>query len=179
MIKGEKITLRTVKEQDLASYYDLLADVHNKGEYYPQDFQSYPDFQRAYQNRGLWYETRGALLIVNDEDSILGEITFRDLPHRKALEIGYIVFASTNRNQGIVTEALPLFIKYLFETKPIQRLELAIIPGNEASKKVAQKCSFTFEGVSRKAYYVKGQYVDLENYALLKEEWLAKDRHCA
>jgi len=177
MIKGERIVLRTVKEKDLERYYELLADVQNKGEYYPQEFPSYADFHRAYQNRGFWHETRGALLIVDDEDTIVGEMTFRDLPHRKALDIGYIVFDVSKRNQGIVTEALRLFAKYLFETQPIQRLELAIISGNEASKKVAQKCGFTFEGVSRRAYYVKGHYVDLENYALLKEEWLAKDRH--
>ena len=179
MIKGERIILRTVKEKDLDRYYDLLADVQSRGDHYPQELQSYADFQRAYQNRSFWHETRGALLIVDHEDTIVGEITFRDLAHRKAFEIGYIVFDITKRNQGIVTEALRLFTKYLFETKPIQRLELAIIPGNDASKRVAQKCGFTFEGISRQAYYVKGQYVDLENYALLKEEWLAQDRHFA
>ncbi len=170
MIKGEKIRLRTVRERDLETYYDLLSDVYHKGEYYPLDVPSYPDFQRAYHNRGYWHETRGALLIVDAEDQILGEVTFRDLPHRNALEIGYIVFHPSNRNQGIGTEAVQLFCKYLFEAKQIQRLELAIVPGNEGSKRIAQKCGFIFEGISRKAFYVRGQYVDLENYALLKED---------
>ena len=169
MIRGDKITLRTVKETDLATYYALLADVQNKGAYYPQQFQSYPDFQKGYHNRGFWHESRGALVIVDAQDTILGEVTFRELPHRHALDIGYIVFDPSNRNKGIATEALTLFARYLFATRTIQRLELAIIVGNEASKKVAQRCGFTFEGLSRKAFYVHGQYVDLENYALVRE----------
>jgi RimJ/RimL family protein N-acetyltransferase len=169
MIKGEKITLRTVKEADLAAYYALLADVQNKGEYYPQHFQSYTDFLKGYHNRGFWHEGRGALLIVDAQDTILGEMTFRELSHRHALDIGYIVFDPGNRNQGIATEALTLFTDYLFATRHVQRLELAVIVGNEASKKVAQKCGFTFEGISRKAFYVRGHYVDLENYALVRE----------
>ena len=66
MIQGEKITLRTVKETDLPAYYALLADIQNKGEYYPQQFQSYTDFLKGYHNRGFWHEGRGALLIVDD-----------------------------------------------------------------------------------------------------------------
>lgn len=170
MITGTKIALRTVKETDLARYYDLLIHVQNKGNYYPCTFLSYPDFKRGYENRGFWYEERGALLIVDHDDNILGEITFRNLPHRHALDIGYIIFDIKHRNRGIATEALQLFTQYLFETRHIYRLELSIVVGNEASKKVAQKCGFIYEGISRKAYYLHGQFVDLETYSLLRED---------
>jgi hypothetical protein len=100
MIKGEKITLRTVKETDLAAYYALLADIQNRGDYYPQRVQSYTDFQSGYHNRSFWRESRGALLIVDDQDSILGEMTFRELPHRHALDNGGVRPHPVPCNQG-------------------------------------------------------------------------------
>jgi [ribosomal protein S5]-alanine N-acetyltransferase len=50
----------------------------------------------------------------------------------------------------------------LFETRKIRRLQLTVVVGNLAFKRVAEKCGFTSEGIARKAVFLRGQNVDLE-----------------
>jgi [ribosomal protein S5]-alanine N-acetyltransferase len=58
----------------------------------------------------------------------------------------------------------------LFDTRKIRRLQLTVVVGNLASKRVAEKCGFTREGIARKAVFLRGQNVDLEWFSLLREE---------
>ena len=56
------------------------------------------------------------------------------------------MFDPHQRRQGIMTEALSLFVDYLFQSTKIHRVQLIIAEGNIASERVAQKCGFTYEG---------------------------------
>ena len=69
-----------------------------------------------------------------------------------------------------MTEALSLLARYLFETRTIRRLQLSVVVGNLASKRVAEKCGFTSEGIARKAVFLRGEHRDLEWFSLLREE---------
>ena len=59
---------------------------------------------------------------------------------------------------------------YLFGRKRVNRMQLNIHPGNVASKRVAQKCGFTFEGVMRGCWFHQGEYHDLEVWSLLRND---------
>ena len=85
-------------------------------------------------------------------------------------EVGYAIYRPADRGKGYMTEALHIFAAYLFEVKEIPRLELAILPGNDASRRVAEKCGFKLDGVMRKQYFCQGQYHDLQVWSLLREE---------
>jgi ribosomal-protein-alanine N-acetyltransferase len=67
-------------------------------------------------------------------------------------------------------EALSLLARYLFETRTIRRLQLTVVVGNLASKRIAEKCGFTREEIARKAVFLRGKHVDLEWFSLLREE---------
>jgi ribosomal-protein-alanine N-acetyltransferase len=65
---------------------------------------------------------------------------------------------------------LSLLARYLFETRKIRRLQFTVVVENLASKRVAEKCGFTSEGIARKAVFLRGQNVGLEWLSLLREE---------
>ena len=69
-----------------------------------------------------------------------------------------------------MTEALSLLVRYLFDTKKVNRLELTTLVGNAASKRVAEKCGFKSEGIARQAVFHRGENVDLERFSILREE---------
>ncbi|MCP6657804.1 GNAT family N-acetyltransferase, partial [Klebsiella pneumoniae] len=75
-----------------------------------------------------------------------------------------------DRGKGYMSEALSLFSSFLFESKPIPRLQLTVVVGNESSRKVAEKCGYRYEGTLRKAAFLAGKYVDLELFGLLPDE---------
>lgn len=95
----------------------------------------------------------------------------KTVPYFEALELGYIIYDKQNYGQGYVSEALSLFVNYIFKVKLINRLEIRILPSNIASEKVAVKCGFSYEGLIRKAIFHHGQYQDLKQFSLLKEDY--------
>lgn len=169
MLRGEKIVLRTVREADLDTLYNFWSELPNRGAYYPLDLYSHVDFKKRFHEHGMWEETKGTLLICAAEQ-ILGIISFFNAGYYDGYEIGYILFDTGHRNQGYTTEALTLFVQYLFAAKKINRLQVAVMQGNLPSRRVAEKCGFRFEGLVRGALFHQGQYCDLELFSLLRAE---------
>jgi RimJ/RimL family protein N-acetyltransferase len=174
MIKGEKINLRVVREKDLPILFDRWSDIENRGEFFPIFLSSEAKFYDEFKKTGMWTDESGRLLIVNKkDDAILGMIFFfKSVPYFDALEIGYILFEAGQRGKGLMSEALTLLTRFLFETKTIRRLQLTVCVGNTPSKKVAEKCGFQSEGIARQAVFIKGRYLDIEWFSILREDVL-------
>jgi RimJ/RimL family protein N-acetyltransferase len=172
MIKGSHINLRVVQEKDLPQLFHYLSDIESHGDYYPIFLTPEPQFHQEFTTTGFWTDTSGRLMIVDKNDTVLGQIMFfRSVPYFAAFEIAYILFSAQRRGKGIMTEALRLFAHFLFSTKPINRLQLTVTEGNTASQRVAEKCGFQHEGMARQAVFEKGAYRHVHWYALLRDDW--------
>ena len=71
---------------------------------------------------------------------------------------------------GYMTEALQLFIAFLFASRPLPRLQLNVLKGNQASRIVAERCGFHYEGTLRQAVFHMGTHLDLEMFSMLRSE---------
>ncbi len=171
MLKGSKIILRTVREKDIETLYALVSDIASRGEHYPLNLRSEVDFKKRFQEHGFWSEEEYRFLICDHADRILGTIwCFKD-GYYDGYEIGYIIYEAESRGKGYVTEALTMFVKYLFSTFQFNRLKLAILPGNAASRRVAEKCGFQHEGIARGAFFHQGRHHDVDEFSLLRSEF--------
>ncbi len=171
MLVGKSITLRTVRECDLPALYQMRADVRNLGEYYPIHLVSEMLDQKRFSEGGWWEPEFGVLLMVDDADHILGQVNFyKASPVMNAYEIGYRVYQPENWGKGYTTEAVRLFVPFLFELKQVDRVQALILPENIGSRRVLEKCGFTFEGTLRRALFLHGQYADLALYSVLRSE---------
>lgn len=85
-------------------------------------------------------------------------------------EVGYSL-ARDQWNKGIMTEALERVIQYTFEDLHIHRIEAQHEVNNPASGRVMIKCGMKHEGRLRGRLMNKGRYVDVDLYAILKEEY--------
>ena len=172
MIKGNNINLRMITDKDLDQFYILDTDLSNRGEYYTMELTAKTSLVKWYNETGLWDDDFGRMLIVDKEDNILGYINyFKTIRYFNSLEIWCILFDKIKRGMGISTEALELFIDYIFRAKNVNRLEIRIHPDNIASQKATEKCGFIFEGIIRGAMIYKDSYTDLKQYSLLREEY--------
>ncbi len=171
MLVGKRIRLRTVRQSDLPKLYELRVDVRNVGEYYPINLVSELLDQKRFSESGWWEPDYGLLLIVDREDQILGQVNFfKASPVMNAYEIGYRIYQPENWGQGYTTEAVRLFVPFVFELKPVERIQALILPGNIGSRCVLEKCGFTFEGTLRRALFLHGQSADLALYSILRSE---------
>lgn len=176
MLKGKTIRLRPVLEADLAQLYAFHIDIQNRGEYYPRGIMSQPLFQKRFQESGFWERDEGTLLIVNEADEILGHIEFfKTVNYLDEYEIAYHIYSQEHRGKGVMSEALPMMVRYLFETKRMNRLRLVIHPDNKASRRLAEKCGFRHEGAARGAWYNNGRFHDVEIYSILHDEVIGKE----
>jgi ribosomal-protein-alanine N-acetyltransferase len=168
MLAGTLVTLRPVMEADLDQLYSFHADIGNRGAFYPRGVQGQTTFRQQFQENGMWSRTEGTLLITVPEDRIVGHIEFfPTVGYLDEHELGYLIYDPEDRGKGYATEAVNLLVRYLFETKRMNRIRLVIHPDNIASTRLAERCGFRHEGSARGAWYNGGRHQDVEIYAIL------------
>ena len=102
----------------------------------------------------------------------IGQLTLMriDRGHR-SIEIGNILFG--RRLQGTIgsTEAQYLVMRYVFETLGYRRYEWKCNALNAPSRQTAVRLGFSFEGIFRKHFIVRGRSRDTAWYAVVDDEW--------
>lgn len=171
MLTHPDFHIRHVAERDLDTLLPLLNNLALRGEYLPCRLTSPHKIRAQFKVDGLSSEEYERLLIVDKADMIIGTLWhFTSVPYFNAREIGYVLFADAQRGKGIMSAAVGLLARQLFHSTQINRLEIRMDTRNLASEKVALKCGFQKEGVSRGANFVRGKHVDMAVYALLRDE---------
>ena len=119
-------------------------------------------------------EERGGglhLLVVDAEtDELLGSAGLVRVDWEEARgEVGYWL-AREARGRGVAARAVRLVSAWTFENLPIERLEIHAEPDNHASRRVAERAGYTFEGVLRSYFVNKGRRRDAASYSLIRGE---------
>ena len=87
----------------------------------------------------------------------------------RSTEIAYAVAADA-RGYGVAPEAVDVLALSLLLEHRFQRIELRVAPGNVASRRVAEKAGFTYEGLLRNAGSLHSGRVDLESWSLVPSD---------
>ena len=170
MIRGDRIALRTVRAVDLPALYLLISDLSLQGEHLGLPLRAEPSFRKEFDETGFLGERRGRFLVTDLEDRTLGTIVYFDVNYMDGFEVGYHLFDTASRNQGLMSEALGLAVRYLFSNHKINRLQIATAVDNEASKRLALKCGFRLEGTLRGNVFHHGHNRDSLLYSLLRDD---------
>jgi [ribosomal protein S5]-alanine N-acetyltransferase len=171
MLKGKSITLRPVRDTDLDQLYTYHTDIDNRGDFFPRGIQSQPAFRKQFEENGFWGKDDGMLVMISSNDEILGHIEFyKTVNYLDEYELSYQIYAPGQRGKGMMTESVNMLVRYLFETKRVNRIRLVIHPENIASRRLAEKSGFKHEGTARGAWYNKGTHHDVEIYSILHED---------
>lgn len=171
MVEGKNIILRTVCPDELNSLYQRVHDINSKGSFWHLSIQSGAEFFRQYNQTGFWSSEEGRMLILTKEGLVVGEILyFKGLDYQSGYEVGYELFSKEDSGKGYISEALLLFCAYMFSVRPINRIQVNLMEGNIGSRKVVEKCGFTYEGTMRQATFNQGEYHNLRLYSILRDE---------
>ncbi len=132
-------------ETDLEGLYDLIADVRTIGDHRP--------------------------LVADRSGRLYGFVNYYRASHSfPGLEIGFRIFSPEDRGKGFMTEAVGLFVAYLFAAEQIERVQALAHPENVGSRRVLERCGFLFEGILRRAHFNRGEYTDLAMYSILRAD---------
>lgn len=103
---------------------------------------------------------------------IAGAINFNEIT-RGRLQSAYLGYwiGAPFANQGLMTEALHLALRYAFTTLKLHRLEANIQPENTRSIRLVRRCGFTLEGFSPRYLKINGRWCDHQRWAIRVEQW--------
>jgi RimJ/RimL family protein N-acetyltransferase len=87
------------------------------------------------------------------------------------LEVGVGLYNTRYWGRGYGTEALGLWVDYLFETMPVRRIGLRTWSGNPRMMRLARRLGFREEARFRETYQAGGRTHDRLAYGLLRREW--------
>ena len=129
------------------------------------------DYDRMWVDRYERGKADGTRMNFAIEDAAAGTFLGVALaPHldhdERTAELGYVLGAAA-RGRGVATEALRQLTVWAFEEQRMIRLQLLISVANDASKRVAQRCGYRFEGVLRGLYFKQDLREDTESWSRL------------
>jgi ribosomal-protein-serine acetyltransferase len=75
------------------------------------------------------------------------------------------------QGQGLMTRACRAMVHYALVEEGLNRVEITAATGNARSRSIPERLGFTHEGCMRQAQWLYDHFVDLELYAMLREEW--------
>jgi RimJ/RimL family protein N-acetyltransferase len=171
-IADADIRLRLLTEADLPALVELVQDPE-----IPRWTRIPSPYGRSDADEWFELQARGReqgdllnLIIVDADDLILGSAGIVDLNWEEGrCELGYWL-AREARGRGVMTRAVLLLSAWIFENLPIDRITITAEPGNHASRAVAERAGFTFEGVLRSYFVNKGVRRDAASYSLVRGE---------
>ena len=88
-------------------------------------------------------------------------------------EIEYCI-GSDFQCKGYATEATKAVIQYGFDQINLHKVQICTKTINKPSKRVIEKCGFTYEGTLRDYFYMDGEYVGRLYFSMLKSEFESK-----
>lgn len=179
-IVTDRLIIRTPGEKDVHDIFVLMSDreIAAITGFRPMDTLSEAEGKiRRDMNSGLMF-------CISEEglpEKVLG--VFEVTPHKTNTVLGekcnyeicYFLHKEA-RGKGYMTEVVERMKRYLFDERMADSLTIAVLPRNDASRRVALKSGFTYEGLERKCgMNYLDEVVDLEYYTLYKEEYLNPD----
>ena len=171
MLRGRQIGLRPVRAADLDELYSRHLEIANRGDFFPIGVSAESKFHKHFEESGFWETDEGTLVMLDPDERIVGHIEFfRAVSYWDAFELSYQLYDQADAGRGYTTEAVQLLVDYLFDTKPRHRIQLVVLPNNAASRRIAEKCGFTLEGVLREPFFHRGRNVDVLMYSLLRTD---------
>ena len=169
-MKTERLIIAQIKETDKEDYFINISHDKKVLETFicryadsleEFDFSSYPGIQDLFAIR------------LKETGRLIGIILYFE-EKEDSCEIGYGI-GSGFWNQGYATEAVSRFLEYLFREKGMRTVYASFFTGNDASRRVMEKCGMTFDHFSEKELTYLDVERDLTYYAIHRKYITLRD----
>ena len=173
---GRRVYLRSPRASDEDEFLRLVhasRSLHRPWVYPPETPREFA----AFVLRSRSPSDRCLLVRRHEDDALVGVYTVSQIA-RGFFQNAYLGYygSATHAGQGYMAEGLELVLAEAFGPLGLHRVEANIQPGNERSKRLAQRAGFTYEGFSPRYLKIGGRWRDHERFAILAEEWANRPR---
>ena len=174
-LESERLILRRIHAQDADALYRIFSDDEVTRYYDIHPYTSIDQARNLIERLNKRFEQRSGIrwgITLRAEDIVIGTIGYGWTEYNHQGEVGYDL-ARDYWQQGLMSEALQIAIRFGFDVIELNRIQAHVIPGNIASEKLLLKHGFTREGVLREYGFFRDGYHDLTSFSLLKKDYQA------
>jgi len=170
-LKGRRVVLRPVLREDIPDLLSFVNDAEVSRyvlRYFPVSEASEEKWVNEIANNS---PNQFVLSIVAD-DHVIGTMGLHDIKWKDRVAItGAMIGDKKYWGLGYGTEAKMLLLKYCFDVLNLRKIKSAVIEFNERSHHYALKCGYVEEGRLRQEIFQDGQYWDVIQLAVYREQW--------
>lgn len=173
-LQTERFLLRRFVEEDYYAMYHKWAKHEEVARYFPWNPMS--DIESAKEKMSKWVQNYSREdyyhwgIACKEDGNLIGTINLKIDEDNNSAETSYIV-APDVWNKGVMTEVLKKVISFGFEILQLNRIAAEFFEGNEASRRVMEKCGMKIEGTARQMYCKDGRYIDSTWCSILYDEY--------
>ena len=174
-IETERLILRQFTYEDAFSMMNNWA-----GDDYIQKMYGEPSYKTPEAVKGLLdkyiggyadgYYFRWAVIEKTSGECIGQAAYFLVDKNNNFGEIEYCI-GTPFQGKGYATEATQALIDYGFKKIQFHKVQICVRPANVPSKKVIEKCGFTYEGTLRDYFLIDGKYEGRMFFSILEDEY--------
>jgi RimJ/RimL family protein N-acetyltransferase len=172
-VTGDSIRLRLRADSDTAAIVAACQDPEiPRWTRVPEPYDQAAAAEWAAESGRQQASGEGLHLVIADAgtDEFLGSIGVHNINRAEGrCDIGYFL-APGARGRGVMTRAVRLLSDWAFRNLPVERIEITVQPANAASRAVAERAGYTFEGILRSHTVIKGRRRDMAMHSLLRGE---------
>lgn len=177
-LDGEKIYLRPLTTEDADGNYqywfnDDAVCALNQHHRYP----SYKEDLKTFINSLCNDKSQIVLAVVEKEhNSHVGNVSLQAINYiNRTAEIGSIIGEKSPNGFIYTLESIKLMVKHGFNELNLNRIYGGTPTTHAVILKAVELLGFNLEGISRQAMYKNGEYLDIQNYAMLRKEYLENE----
>ena len=174
-LKGGMTTLRSIEEEDIEFVQRCMNDPRVWRPALDINPMNHEQSSEFFEN--VIADTGGVHCLVCEDEEPLGVVSLTgsqygpdETARSRAAELAYW-FAPEHHGQGYGSDAAARMVRYAFEDRNLRRVAAAVGSFNDASIGLLESIGFEHEGTLREAAWFRGEYHDMLQYGLLREEW--------
>lgn len=170
-ILTERLVLRPFALTDLAGLHDISsrADVARFVPWEPRDERTVREVLERRVNGDM--AGLSMAVVLRTDDTLVGDISvFSHVPDHGTVELGFI-FHPSHHGKGLATEACEAALALAFGELDLHRVIGRCDPRNTASSRLMERLGMRLEGHQVENEFLKGEWTDELNYAILGREW--------
>lgn len=172
--QGKEVYLRPVIEIDLPKLTVHIND-EETNLFLVLVYPLSPGQEREWYDKMQTDKTKITFAIVeNGTDELVGTIGMHDINHINGTASIGCALRKKFWEKGYGTEAGKLLIEYAFNTLNLRKLNAGAYAFNKRSLALQKKLGFKEEGLLEKQVYRNGEYHDVVQLALFREDYQAK-----
>ena len=178
MLKGEKVTLRAMKREDIQRQWAFNNDVEFEilGGGDPWEPQSLSRLEAEFDQETQKGGRNGPSFAIETDGKYIGSCgLFHFDTVAQTCEMGIGIGDREYQGKGYGRDAVRVLLDYAFRLRNLHKVWLTVNGDNERAIRSYRATGFSEEGRLRQHVWSNGRYIDLVYMGILKDEWKTRN----